>query len=78
MEGSTLSGGYMPAETVELFLFKHCSRGVLEELSETSAYWADVRTFVEKNLERNIKLMSQRESRWLYKIKNDLLEEASK
>ena len=65
-------------QTVSEYLFTLGSESLLTELSESGEYWGRVADFVNRNYDKPVKELTPGHFAWLSKIRDGLIEEASK
>lgn len=65
-------------QTVSEYLFALGSESLLSELADNTEYWWKANAFVEANYDKPVKELSPSQASWLTKIRDGLIEEASK
>lgn len=65
-------------QTVSEYLFALGSESLLSELADNTEYWWKANEFVQANYDKPVKELSSGQSNWLAKIRDGLIEEASK
>ena len=65
-------------QTVSEYLFSLGSESLLSELADNTEYWWKANAFVQANYNKPVKELSTGQFNWLAKIRDGLIDEASK